>query len=115
MVTRETARGADNLGPAWPHTLSPIDDLSIHSAAAQFFCDLETLRQEILSQRELRETPHVEPVENPAGSIDSFHGDPRYKGDRHRADMAWAPLAAHHGLSQRQIEIEIFRTRDLSK
>src|SRR5262249_32660236 len=49
---------------------------------------------------------NVEPVETPAGSIDSSHGDPRYKGDRHRADMAWAPLAAHHGLSQRLIEIE---------
>ncbi len=44
-----------------------------------------------------------------------FHTDPRYGGDLHRADMAWALYAASHGLSESEIETEILHARDLSK
>ncbi len=44
-----------------------------------------------------------------------FHADPRYGGDLHRADMAWALHAASRGLSQEEIQAEILHARDLSK
>lgn len=44
-----------------------------------------------------------------------FHGDSRYEGDLHRADMAWALYAASHGFSEEEIQSEILHTRDLSK
>jgi hypothetical protein len=44
-----------------------------------------------------------------------FHGDSRYDGDLHRADMAWALYAASHGLSEEEIQSEILHARDLSK
>ena len=45
----------------------------------------------------------------------SFTADPRYGGDLHRADMAWALHAASRGLSEQQIRDEILHGRDLSK
>jgi RepB DNA-primase from phage plasmid len=44
-----------------------------------------------------------------------FHSDPRYDGDMHRADMAWALHAASRGLAEQQIRDEILHARDLSK
>jgi hypothetical protein len=51
----------------------------------------------------------------PLKSLAEFHGDPRYAGDLHRADMAWARHAAATGLPAREIRTEILRGRDLSK
>jgi len=51
----------------------------------------------------------------PVRSLTSFHSDPRYGGDLHRADMAWAVHAAARGLHQEHIEHEILNSRDLSK
>src|ERR1700730_9292655 len=48
-------------------------------------------------------------------SLSDFHGDPRYSGDFHRADMAWALHAASRGLREQQIADEILHARDLSK
>jgi hypothetical protein len=45
----------------------------------------------------------------------AFHNDPRYAGDLHRADLAWAVYAASRGFSQQQIRDEILYARDLSK
>jgi hypothetical protein len=47
--------------------------------------------------------------------LPDFHADPRYGGDLHRADMAWALHAASHGLSEQEIQAEILHARDLSK
>jgi len=47
--------------------------------------------------------------------IADFHNDPRYGGDLHRTDMAWAIHAASRGLSQEEIRGEILHARDLSK
>jgi hypothetical protein len=48
-------------------------------------------------------------------SLKEYHGDPRYAGDLHRADLAWANHAAAAGWSASEIENELIRERDLSK
>ena len=48
-------------------------------------------------------------------SLTDFHHDPRYEGDLHRADMAWATYAALHGFSAGEIAATIGAARDLSK
>jgi hypothetical protein len=87
----------------------------VYSAANEFLCDLEGLRREILSQRELQKIAQSRSSGSSFRPISSFHTDPRYDGDLHQADMAWALNAAGHGISEEQIENEIFRGRDLSK
>jgi hypothetical protein len=51
----------------------------------------------------------------PLRSLHEFHHDPRYAGDLHRADLAWARHAAGMGLSAREIRATIMDARDLSK
>jgi hypothetical protein len=48
-------------------------------------------------------------------ALKEFHDDPRYAGDLHRADLAWANHAAAAGLSAAEIEDYLLRERDLSK
>jgi hypothetical protein len=48
-------------------------------------------------------------------TLADFHQHPRYRGDLHRADLAWASYAARHGVSATEIAAEICRARDLSK
>jgi hypothetical protein len=45
----------------------------------------------------------------------AFHADPRYEGDLHCADLAWAIYAASRGFSEEQITDQILYARDLSK
>jgi hypothetical protein len=52
---------------------------------------------------------------NAVRPLSEFHGDPRYAGDLHRADMAWALYAASRGFPEQQIRAEILHARDLSK
>jgi hypothetical protein len=47
--------------------------------------------------------------------LEEFHRDPRYGGDLHRADLAWARHAAGLGLSAAAIRRAIMEARDLSK
>src|SRR5713101_8210212 len=51
----------------------------------------------------------------PLRPLDEFHRDPRYGGDLHRADMAWARHAAAMGLSAGEIRAAIMQARDLAK
>jgi hypothetical protein len=51
----------------------------------------------------------------PLRALADFHRDPRYHGDLHRADLAWARHAAASGLSAGEIRSAILRARDLSK
>ena len=44
-----------------------------------------------------------------------FHRDPRYGGDLHRADLAWARHAADMGLTASEIRSAIMEARDLAK
>ena len=62
----------------------------VYSAANEFLCDLEGLRQEILSQGELQKIAQSRSTGSSFRPISSFHTDPRYDGDLHRADMASA-------------------------
>ena len=48
-------------------------------------------------------------------TLSDFHQHPRYRGDLHRADLAWASYAAMHGVSATEIAAEICGARDLSK
>jgi hypothetical protein len=47
--------------------------------------------------------------------LEEFHSDPRYDGDLHRADLAWARHAAAMGLSGGEIRAAILEARDLAK
>ncbi|HZB88042.1 MAG TPA: hypothetical protein VE291_05240 [Terracidiphilus sp.] len=51
----------------------------------------------------------------PLKPLAQFHRDPRYAGDLHRTDLAWARHAAATGLSVSEIRSEILQGRDLSK
>jgi hypothetical protein len=51
----------------------------------------------------------------PLRSLAEFHNDPRYVGDLHRADLAWARHAANMGLSASEIRAAIMEARDLAK
>ena len=57
----------------------------VYSRAAEFLCDLQAHRQKIRPQRELRETVLPRDSGPSVRSISSFHDDPRYGGDLHRA------------------------------
>jgi RepB DNA-primase from phage plasmid len=52
---------------------------------------------------------------HPKRTVADFHQHPRYRGDLHRADMAWASYAARHGASATEITAGICGARDLSK
>jgi hypothetical protein len=51
----------------------------------------------------------------PIKPLTEFHDDPRYSGDLHRADLAWARHAADMGLSASEIRVTIMEARDLAK
>jgi hypothetical protein len=51
----------------------------------------------------------------PLRPLEEFHGDPRYGGDLHRADLAWARHAAAMGLAANEIRVAILEARDLAK
>ena len=51
----------------------------------------------------------------PLKPLAEFHNDPRYGGDLHRADLAWARHAAAMGLSASEIRAAIMEARDLAK
>jgi hypothetical protein len=51
----------------------------------------------------------------PLKPLAEFHDDPRYAGDLHRADLAWARHAAAMGLSASEIRAALMEARDLAK
>jgi hypothetical protein len=55
------------------------------------------------------------PASPPLKSLAEFHNDPRYMGDLHRADLAWARHAASMGLLASEIRAAIVEARDLAK
>jgi hypothetical protein len=64
----------------------------VYSAAVEFLRDVAAQRDEILSQCEPQKIVQRRASEVLLRSISSFHGDPRYASDLHRADMAGALL-----------------------
>ena len=88
----------------------------VYSRAAEFLAGITKShesaavqdREPRRPQRRRREGEGVKPLED-------FHADPKYAGDLHRADLAWAKHAAGSGLTLEQIGAELLNGRDLSK
>jgi DNA primase RepB-like protein len=86
----------------------------VYSAAADFLPQITAVAAEmrreleVASERRSQFDGAIRPIAN-------FHAEPRYVGDLHRADMAWALHAASRGLTEKQIRDEILNARDLSK
>lgn len=86
-----------------------------YTAARQFLEEVKSLAHEANAQCSRRTIFGTTSEENSVRPLTEFHGDPRYNGDLHRADMAWALHAASRGLPEQQIRDQILRARDLSK
>ena len=103
-----------------PNGLAPFVHLRecegrTYEAAHGFLKEVKSLAEKRVAEHASRASSR--PVSNgkPVPSLAEFHGSPRYDGDLHRADMAWALYAASRGLSEQQIRDEILHARDLSK
>jgi RepB DNA-primase N-terminal domain len=89
-------------------------DGRIYDAAREFLTEVKALAEKA-AKRASRTTSQETLNNNSARTLAEFHGDLRYEGDLHRADMAWALHAASYGLSEAEIKDTIFHARDLSK
>ncbi|MGH9344431.1 MAG: DNA-primase RepB domain-containing protein [Terriglobia bacterium] len=86
----------------------------VYSAAPDFLLEVTALAAKSRPQREVC-GEHRSNFDDGIRHLADFHSDPRYSGDLHQADMAWALHAASRGLSEEQIRDEILNARDLSK
>jgi hypothetical protein len=86
-----------------------------YTKADEFFMEITATLESERSYQAARKT--AEPRNDSAyvKPLSAFHGDTRYGGDLHRADLAWAIYAASRGFSEQQIRDEILYARDLSK
>jgi len=87
----------------------------IYSAAREFLEEVKSLAKTFGVERTAWTTARFSLTEDSVRPLAEFHRDPRYDGDMHRADMAWAVHAASRGLPKQQIRDEILNARDLSK
>lgn len=87
----------------------------IYGQAAKFLATAEAITRRVRAQHKARlrscSASHTHLMRTPC----DFHNDPRYGGDFHRADMAWAIYAASRGVALSKIAEEITGARDLSK
>jgi hypothetical protein len=86
-----------------------------YSAACEFLEGVKSLVMTFSVERTAWTTTRVSSTENSVRPLADFHRDPRYDGDMHRADLAWAVHAASRGFPKQQIKDEILNARDLSK
>ena len=86
-----------------------------YTAAREFLEDVKSLVQKASAERSTRRISGASSNDDSVRSLSDFHADPRYSGDLHRADMAWALGAASRGLQEQLIRDEILHARDLSK
>jgi len=86
-----------------------------YTAAREFLEDVKSLVQKASAERSTRRISGASSNDDSVRSLSDFHADPRYSGDLHRADMAWALRAASRGLQEQLIRDEILHARDLSK
>jgi hypothetical protein len=86
-----------------------------YNAAREFLEDVKSLADKASAESSTRTMSGATSNDDSVRSLSDFHGDPRYSGDFHRADMAWALHAASRGLPEQQIRDEILHARDLSK
>jgi len=87
----------------------------IYPAAQEFLEKVHALAEKAAAECLTRKKSQSNRNQNRIRPLTRFHDDPRYAGDMHRADMAWAVHAASRGLSEDQIRNEILNGRDLSK
>jgi hypothetical protein len=83
----------------------------VYTAAPGFLVEVIALteRTRIQTAASSYARPHLhEELHRP---VPDFHHDPRYAGDIHRADMAWAIYAACRGIPEQQIRDEILHAR----
>ncbi len=86
-----------------------------YTAAREFLEDVKSLVHKASAESSTRRVSGASSNDNSVRSLSDFHADPRYSGDLHRADMAWALHAASRGLQEQLIRDEILHARDLSK
>jgi hypothetical protein len=86
-----------------------------YSAAREFLEEVKSLAEEARAERAAWTTSRSTSAEDSVRPLAEFHRNPRYDGDLHRADMAWALHAASRDLSEQCIRDEILHARDLSK
>ena len=91
----------------------------LHEATGRVYTQapdfLRTVRAEMEREAGEFQTAEGEGVEERGlRPLAEFHGDARYGGDFHRADMAWAKHAAGYGLTAEEIRDTILGARDLS-
>jgi hypothetical protein len=102
-----------------PNGLAPFVNLhqwegKTYEAASEFVDAVKLIVDKAEAER-ARMASNWKRSDDSVRPVAEFQRDPRYQGDLHRADMAWAVYAASHGLSERQIEDQLLRARDLSK
>lgn len=86
-----------------------------YTAAREFLEDVKSLAHKASAESSTRRMRRASSDDDSVRSLSDFHADPRYCGDFHRADMAWALHATSRGLPEQQIRDEILHARDLSK
>ena len=102
-----------------PNGLQPVVLLREFSAAVfaeacRFQVEVDRMVERVRLQRLARRSCSSSD-RHPKRTVADFHQHPRYRGDLHRADMAWASYAARHGVSATEIAAGICGARDLSK
>jgi hypothetical protein len=86
-----------------------------YGKAEGFLGDVAELVRQKLAIRETQRPLTARPLTAPIKPPSAFHQDPRFGGDLHRADLAWAIYTASIGLSEQEIKDVILYARDLSK
>jgi len=87
----------------------------VYDAAGTFLKEVKSLAENAVAERLKPIASQLTSREKSVWPLAEFHRNPRYDGDLHRADMAWALHAASRGLSEQRIRDEILHARDLSK
>jgi len=87
----------------------------VYDAAPEFLEEVKSISEKAIAERATQITSRWTSKENLVRPLAEFHRNPRYEGDLHRADIAWALHAARRGLPEPQIRGEILQARDLSK
>ncbi|MGH7836862.1 MAG: DNA-primase RepB domain-containing protein [Candidatus Binataceae bacterium] len=86
-----------------------------YAAAEELIDEVIVIAQRELAERDARRSFEPVTASSSIKAIRAFHDDPRYGGDLHRADLAWAIYATCREISEQQIRDEILYARDLSK
>ncbi len=102
-----------------PNGLAPFVRLrqcegKIYDAAHEFLEEVKSLAEKAPPNARAETIGRLEWKLSSAPRL-SFIVDPRYGGDLHRADMAWALHAASRGLSEQQIRDEILQAEIFRK